>query len=397
MTKPLDVLLVSRKREALAALTHLLRGEAITVREQLNTNGHVDPLHGVEDLPELVILHASQLWREELEAFIARPRERRPALIVISQTLEMSVMRLAMQAGAHDVLPAPPSKSDLAEALKRVAQERKAPATKVVSRMSAFINAKGGCGATLIACNVAHMLSVVAKKRTMLVDFDLQFGTAPLYFDLYPKRGIAQVIENLESLDELALDGYCVRHESGLGVLSHAVDDPVGASNLLPTAAERLLQVAARNHDHVIVDLPRHASAAAASVLQRANQVVVVLQQSVSALRDAARLLQWLRNDLGMSGAQIVVVVNRHDKQAPITKDDVQASLSCEAPVLIPNDFGSASECVNTGTPLLTYAKNAAITRALLGLQAQLSGSAAPSSGGLLMRTWSSLTGGSTR
>src|SRR5687768_14198606 len=126
MTKPLDVLLVSRKREVIAALTHQLHGEAVTIREQLNANGHVDPLHGVENVPELVILHASHLWREELEAFVARAPERRPVLIVISPTMEMSVMRLAMQAGARDVLPAPPNKADLLEALRRVAQERKA-------------------------------------------------------------------------------------------------------------------------------------------------------------------------------------------------------------------------------------------------------------------------------
>jgi hypothetical protein len=65
--------------------------------------------------------------------------------------------------------------------------------------------------------------------------------------------------------------------------------------------------------------------------------------------------------------------------------------------VLVPNDFQSASECVNTGTPLLSYARNAAITKALLALQTRLGGASSQPMGGLLARTWSSLVSGRTK
>ena len=68
-------------------------------------------------------------------------------------------------------------------------------------------------------------------------------------------------MENLDGLDELALDGYFAKHASGLDVLSHAVDDPVNAGGLSAGAAERLLEVASRSHDHLIVDLPRRPDA----------------------------------------------------------------------------------------------------------------------------------------
>ena len=398
MSKSLNILLVSRKREVLDALAQLLRTEGIAARQQLNTNGHVDPLHGVEELPDAVILHLSHLWREELESFIARPAERRPALIIISATHDVPVMRLAMQAGARDVLPAPPATSDVLQALERVTQERKPSSRHAGAKIAAFINAKGGCGATLLACNVAHMLTVESKKRTALIDLDLQFGAAPLYLDLYPQRGVAQAAENLAGLDEVALDGYFTRHASGLNVLSHAVADPVNVASLPAAVADQLISVAARSHEHLIIDLPRRAEPMTAAVISHAHQVVVVLQQSVTALRDAARLLQWLRGDLGVTKDQLSVVLNRYDKRSPITLEDVQKALGSEnPPVLVPNDFQSASECVNTGTPLLTYARGAAITRAVLDLQARLDGSSTPSAGGLLARTWSSFVSGRAR
>jgi pilus assembly protein CpaE len=397
MTKSLNILLVSRRREVLESLGKLLGEEGVASRQQLNTNGHVDPLHGVEELPDLVILHLSHLWREELESFVARPTERRPALILIGASHDIPVMRLAMQAGARDVLPTPPAKADVLEAVARVASERRSSAPQTAATTTAFINAKGGCGATLLACNVAHMLAVESRKRVALFDLDLQFGAAPLYLDLYPKRGIGQAVENLTGLDEVALDGYLTRHASGLNVLSHAVDDPVSIGNLAAAAADHLIELAMRSHDQVIIDLPRRADPMTAAVVARANQLVVVVQQSVTALRDGARLLQWLRGDLGMTRDQLTIVINRFDKGAPISIDDVQKALACEQPVLVPNDFQSASECVNTGTPLLSYARNAAITKALLALQTRLGGASSQPMGGLLARTWSSLVSGRTK
>ena len=56
-----------------------------------------------------------------------------------------------------------------------------------------------------------------------------------------------------------------------------------------------------------------------ATLVQRSQQVVVVLQQSVTALRDANRLVQWLRGEGGVARDQLCIVVNRYDKSAAIS------------------------------------------------------------------------------
>ncbi len=394
MTHSLDVLLVSRKKEPLDALEQHLRGAGASVRRQMNTNGHADPLHYVERLPDVVILHLSHLWREELEALAARHPERRMALIVVGASSDMSMMRLAMQAGARDLLPEPVVKADLLEALERVQRERQTHVQRAQGVMAAFVNAQGGCGATLLACNVAHMLAAESKKRTALLDLGLQFGAAPLYLDLYPQRGVWQAMENLDGLDEVALEGYFARHASGLNVLSHGTDEPVETRELSPAAVERLLDVALRGHDHLVVDLPRRVDGVLATVVQRSQQVVVVLQQSVTALRDATRLLQWLRTEGLVARDRLCIVINRYDKGAPISAADVQKALSCDEPVLVPNDFRLVSECINSGTPLLDHARGAAITKAVMGLQTQLGGASARPRSGVLARTFSNLLGG---
>jgi pilus assembly protein CpaE len=394
MNHSIDVLLVSRKKEALDTLEQHLRGAGVSARRQMNTNGHVDPLHHIEKLPDVLILHLSHLWREELAALAARHLERRVAVIVVGASSDMGMMRLAMQAGARDLLPDPVVGADLLEALDRVKRERQTHARSTQATMAAFVNAQGGCGATLLACNVAHMLAAESKKRTALLDLGLQFGAAPLYLDLFPQRGVWQAMENLERLDEVALEGYFTRHASGLHVLSHGVDEPIETRELAPAAVERLLDVALRGHDHLVVDLPRRIDGVLATVVQRSQQVVIVLQQSVTALRDATRLVQWLRTEGGVARDQLCIVVNRYDKGASISVADIQKTLGCNEPVLVPNDFRLVSECINSGTPLLDQARGAAITKAVLSLQMRLGGASTRPRSGVLARTFSNLLSG---
>jgi pilus assembly protein CpaE len=398
MSHSLNILLVSRRQEMLDQLERTLRSAGFAPRRLLNTNGHVDPLHGVEAMPDLVVLHVSQLWRDELEAIAARSPERRPALIVVGAASDMNVMRLAMQAGARDLLPLPFAEADLLQAIQRTLEERPRVAKSVApGKVSVFMNAKGGCGATMLACNVAHVLAVKSKQRTALLDLDLQFGAAPLYLDLYPKRGIVQALENLSGLDEVALEGYFTRHSSGLNVLSHGADEPLTPGSLSSSAVSQLLEVTLRNHEHVVVDLPRCVDSLATAVVQRAHQIVLILQQSVTAVRDATRLVQWLRSDVGVSKEQLCIVINRYEKDATVAADDIQKTLACNPPTLVPNDFRLVSECINSGTALLDHAGNAAITRAVMTLETRLGGTSAQARPGVIARTFSNLLPGRSR
>lgn len=398
MTHSLNILLVSRRREILDQLEQMLSSAGIAARRQLNSNGHVDPLHGVDTPPDLVVLHLSQLWREELEAIAARSPQSRPALIVVGAASDVNVMRLAMQAGARDLLPMPFVEADLLQAITRTLEERPRPTKSAApGKVSVFMNAKGGCGATMLACNVAHVLAVKSKQRTALLDLDLQFGAAPLYLDLYPKRGIAQALENLAGLDEVALEGYLTKHSSGLNVLSHGADEPLAPGGISSAAVNQLLDVTLRGYEHVVVDMPRSVDAVTAAVMQRAHQIVLILQQSVTAVRDATRLVQWMRADVGVGKDQLCVVINRYEKDATVAADDIQKTLACNDLALVPNDFRVVSECINSGTALLDYAGNAAITRAVMALETRLGGTSAQTRPGMLARTFSNLMPGRSR
>jgi len=389
----LNVLLVSRRKEALDAFESALRKHpGLRIQRNQVVNGHADPLHGVDTLPDALILHLGETWQAELQSLALRPVDQRPPVIVVGSASDTNVMRLAMQAGARDLLPLPLIEADLIAALTRISRDHRAKNSSEDASLTAFMNAKGGCGATLLACNVAHTLAAVSRRRVALLDLDLQFGAIPLYFDLFPKRGVLQAFENMEGLDEVALDGYMVKHASGLKVLGHSADDALPMQGVAPHHVKQLLTLAMRGNDHVVVDLPRRIDPIAASVLERAEQVVLVVQQSVTTLRDATRLINCLRRDLGVGRERIVTVVNRYEKNASITPEDIRTALGCGELSLVPNDFRTVSQCIDTGAPLLEHARTAAITKAVMVLETRLGGSAAAERPSLLARTFSSLS-----
>src|SRR5262249_42435743 len=137
----------------------------------------------------------------------------------------------------------------------------------------------------------------------------------------------------------------------------------------------QLLNLAVRNSDSVVVDLPRRVDPVTALVLERAAHLVLIVQQSVATLRDATRLLTCLRRDLGIARERIVVVGTRYEKNSNITAGHIRWTVACGERALVPNDLGTVSACIDTGSPLLVQARNAAVTRAVVTLQSRLGGS----------------------
>ena len=201
------LLISSRDPEALHRLqasSQRLPGLQVTTR--LVSNGHTDPLYGLEQMPDFLLLRVSHLWREELAALLLRPAHERPPLLVCGPLDEREGMRLAMQAGARDFLPEPVVAEELLAALGRMLMDVRGSSGSG-GKLIAVMNAKGGSGATLLACNLAQQLSSQGGS-TLLLDLDLQFGSVAHYLDVHPSHSHLDVLQQIDELDSVALRGF---------------------------------------------------------------------------------------------------------------------------------------------------------------------------------------------
>lgn len=384
----MSLLISSRDAESLRHLQGLSqRIPNLRVNTRLVTNGHTDPLYGLEQMPDLLLLRVSHLWRDELAALLQRPAHERPPLLVCGPLDEREGIRLAMQAGARDFLPEPVSAEELLQALGRMIGESRPSGGESRGKLVAVINAKGGSGATMLACNLAQQLSVKGGS-TLLLDMDLQFGSVAHYLDMLPQHSHVEVLQQIGELDGVALRGFCTHFSPNLHALGGRSDELFLPQDVQVEQLEVLLRLARETYDWVVADLPRQIDHLTGTVLEQADQVYVVLQQSLSHLKDASRLVRILRDELGVMGNRLQVVVNRYDKAAPVNLRDIEDALRCSAPLRLPNDFAVVSESQNAGVPLDSHAPRAPITQAMRDLSQELLGHQPSSDEGLLKRAF---------
>jgi pilus assembly protein CpaE len=389
----LHLLISSRDADALQHLHAICRCvPGMQVHTRLVSNGHTDPLYGLEHKPDFLLLRVSELWREELAALLQHPIQDRPPLLVCGPLEEREGIRLAMQAGARDFLPEPVAAEELLAALARMVAETRS-SSGTTGKLVAVMNAKGGSGATLLACNLAHQLSAKGGS-VLLLDLDLQFGSVAHYLDVHPGHSHVEVLQQIGDMDSVALRGFCSHFSPNLHVLGGRENELCLPQDVHIEQLEALLELARSTYDWVVVDLPRQIDHLTGITLEQADRVYIVVQQSLSHLKDASRLARILRDELGVRGESLQVVVNRYNKSDPITLRDIATALRCSELQKLPNDFSIVSQSQNTGVPLDLHAPRAPITLALQELSKELLGKQAGAEQGVFKRAFSRFFGG---
>jgi len=389
----IKVLLASRLASALRSLEDCLQRQGeFEVHARLINNGHVDPLHGLAFRPDIVVLRFDAEHLTELADWAAKSTASRPPLIVVGPSGETECMRLAIRLGAKDFLAEPVSANELIAALQRVRDElrRMSRGTGVAGHIHAIVGAAGGAGTSFVATNIARMLTGDTERSAvaapMLVDLDLNFAPLSHYLDLHADRGLLQALDAADGLDDLALGGFGATHRSGLRLLCASGGPAVLSKDVSPEKLTRLLEVLISYHPHVIVDLPHILDSLTATVFSLSTDVVLVIQQSLLHVRNAARLLQILKTELGVLPDRIRLLVNRYQKDALVELDDIRRSLNVDTVLTIPSQYRSALESADSGVPLYEGDRHSPVVRSLRQVVTAITGEDVAPRGSLLRR-----------
>ncbi|WP_305907147.1 AAA family ATPase [Methylomarinum sp. Ch1-1] len=323
------------------------------------------------ELPKILILLLDEATLPVLYELTALPSITRPMLLIISAKNDNHQMRLAMQAGARDFFTDPVDSDELHKALEQIIHDCQRTGAKK-GTLTTLINAKGGSGASVIACNLAHIASIASDESVVLMDMDFQFGTQSLNLDLHPQHTVVEALTEINDLDFDAIDGYMTRTQSGLRLLSTLQQQIVLPGDIPVENLDKMLSLCAERYNRVFIDLPRHIDLLTASVLDKSDQIAIVIQQSLAHLRDAKRLVQILKLELNVSDKNIIIVVNRFNPKANLQIKDIKSTLNCSRVYLIPNDYDRVANACNLGVPLFDYSPKAPITRAMIKLASHL-------------------------
>lgn len=345
-----------------------------------------DPLAAMSDMPDLLLLDLSEDAEEELDALSRRNAAHRPPTLVVGPGNSTDLMRQAMRAGARDYFVRPIVAEDIATAARQILTEKLRIHPASQAPLFAVINAKGGSGASLIACNLAHIMAERLKLNPALLDFDFQFGSLGLNLDVAPEHHLMDVLPTIEQIDAIALGAYMARHKSGLHLLSNYQDDVVLPGEIELKKLSYLVQLVRQNYQYVVVDLPRVIDSSVALVLEQAEKILLVTQQSLAHVRDTKRLIGIMTGELEIPSRRITVVVNRFDKKNPLQLKQLEETLRHSHIATIPSDYFNVATAANLGRPLYDLARGAEITRALVDLAEKVSERRAQTKAGMVQR-----------
>lgn len=375
MSEHCSLLLASANASAIERIRGLIEPDAdfrISTR-LLAGNDAANPLQGLTALPELLIMIVGPNWESELASVPIGAGM--PPLVVIAPEGDMASMRRAMQLGARDFLGIQVGEADLLKSLRTISAEerRKRVGLRAPGKLLAVINAKGGSGASFVAGSIAAALAAQPDRRVALLDMDLQFGVQALALDIKPRANLLDALALGDQLDGVALEGFMTAHSSSLRLLGQYSGELPLPWEIPRDALVRLLGVAVAQYDPVVVDLPRQIDPLTTTVLDSADQILIVVHQTLPHVRDAQNLIRIITRELQIPDSRIRVVVNRFQAESPVTLDDIRRTLNNE-PLLIPNDYRRVSEAMNHGLSVLKSAPGSAVSKSLMGLALEIVG-----------------------
>jgi pilus assembly protein CpaE len=352
---------------------------AYDLRAALSEMASVDALFVVESTTELVpavlrldpdvVLVHDQLGPDPVLQLIRDLSLRRPscAALVVALGPTAEQFGAAMDAGARGVLAYPPSFEDFearviaagdwAQQMRRLlvgAGTGSGPATEAGrARVITFAGAKGGVGTTTIATHIAlDVVRNVPGHRVCLLDLDLEKGDVGGILEVRHRASIADVAKVSDDLSAQAVGDAVVVHESGLRLLL-APNDVREVEAVDPRSLREVVAVLRREYDLVVIDAGSHVTPIQATVVELADEVVLVATPDVLALRGLRRTVtQW--DGLGVrKESDLHVLLNRVSRQTTVSPDTVRQLT--RAPVLrvgLPAMFRRLEPALNARDPL---------------------------------------------
>jgi len=290
----------------------------------------------------------------------------RAALFAVGSMTQPHVIVTAMRSGAREFLERPVTTNTLLEAFVRLTTaQRSVLRDNVRGKIFAIVNAKGGCGATTIAVNLALALQS-AHSQTALVDV-AQLGHSALHMNLRPSFTVYDAIRNLHRLDSSLLESFTTRHEGGLQLLAGAASP----SEAQPSAADfaRLFELLAVCFHYVVVDLSTRMDAVTRLICDISQSVLIVAGTDVASLWSAARIQPYL-SESG-SRERLQLVLNRFRKIPGFEEKDVENASGMKLLWKIPNHYLAVSGAIDRGVPVMQHDRSD-MARSFSGLAAKL-------------------------
>ncbi len=227
-------------------------------------------------------------------------------VILIAEELSPMVLHQLLRLGAHDFVPYPLPEGALHDAIERLRRPAELPPALAqpaqvrgadVGRdgvVLPVLGLAGGVGATTFAVNLAWELAGVDRKappKVCLIDLDVQYGSCSTFLDLPRREAIYELLQDTAVMDQDAFLQALLPFNDRLQVFT-APYDMLPLDLLTSEDVNRLIGMASRNFDYVVIDMPSTVVTWTEAVLTQAHVFFVLIELDMRSAQNALRLLR---------------------------------------------------------------------------------------------------------
>lgn len=308
-----------------------------------------------EPTPPLIIVESLKAPQELLAEIdqLAEVCDSGTKVVIIGATNDILLFRELMRRGVSEYLVAPVQPLQVIAAIGGLFSD---PSQPFVGRTIAFVGARGGAGASAVAHNTAYAMSERIGVNTVIVDYDLPFGTAGLDFNQDPLNGVADALNRPDRLDATLLDRMMVRCTDKLSLFAAPATLETDW-DISPDAFDEVTNRIRSTAPFVVLDLPHLWSGWMRRTLISADEVVVVATPDLASLRNAKNMIDLIKQGRPNDAPPRLVLNQIGTPGRPeIPAKDFGEALGVHPSLCIPFDakvFGSAA---NNGQMVLESA-----------------------------------------
>ena len=291
--------------------------------------------------------------------------ERRVPIIMLTAEADVEQRVKGLRAGADDDIVKPFHPLELIARIKALLARSGGPAkpkagteAPTLARLCSFYGAKGGVGTTTLAINTAIALASRQRRRTALLDANLQFGDERVFLDLgLDSSSIVNAISEPD-LDADLLKKLMVTHRSGIDLLlappnPEQADIVVERQRTEPGTLTNILRLLRRAYDYTIVDTGRTIDDFTLQLFDESDVIFVVMTADLSCLKNVRLVLETM-DSLGFERSKVQLVLNRSNAYTGINVDNAESALGRKIDYQIMNEYRGAISALNSGEPFMS-------------------------------------------
>jgi len=300
------------------------------------------------EAPKLCLLEVGEPLDKALVTIqdLLRVDAKLPILALLPSDDPELILRCLRQ-GASDFLIAPFTSEQVEAALQKIA--RLYPSRmQSPGKVYCFMPAKGGCGASTIASNLAYQLKRLGEKRILLADLDPLAGTLSFLLKIKSNYSFMDALARSHDIDA-DLWKAVVNNRHGVDVLLSPEVMTEGMTELAD--ASSIIEYARATYDLVVVDAGGVYGDWNLSQAQHADEIFLVSTNELTALQAVQRSLSYLESN-GIAHYKVKLIVNRYDRHVGLSKEVIGTALHTDIYHLIPADYEAIQKSLMEGKPL---------------------------------------------